>query len=277
MSKNIKMAIRYHGGKWMLGPWIISHFPEHRVYVEPFGGGASVLLRKSRAYAEIYSDVNHDVVSFFEVLRNTPLDLERVVRLTPFAEEEFRLAHFENREKLEQARRLVVRSFMGRGSDSTGRPSGFRSDSNRSGSTPAHDWKRWPDRIDALADRLAGVTIMSRDAIEVIQKFDGPDTLHFIDPPYLDVTRRSVGAYVNEFATEKEHRALAACVKSAEGMVVLCGYPSSLYDELYEDWTKFECDAYADGAKPRTECLWLNQAAASALKKNDLPLFEGQP
>lgn len=62
-------AIRYHGSKFRLAPWIVGFFPEHVTYVEPFGGGAGILLRKPVVNTEIYNDLDSDVVNFFSVLR----------------------------------------------------------------------------------------------------------------------------------------------------------------------------------------------------------------
>ena len=85
----MRPLLRYHGGKWLLAPWIISHFPAHRVYVEPFGGAASVLIRKERSYAEVYNDLDSEVVNLFRVLRAQPDDLVHAIELTPFARDEF--------------------------------------------------------------------------------------------------------------------------------------------------------------------------------------------
>ena len=140
MTKCKRPIVRYHGGKWKLAPWIIGHLPPHRVYVEPFGGGASVLLRKPRSYAEVYNDLDGEMVNLFRMARDNGRELLELLRLTPFARDEFAKAYEQASEPIEQARRTVIRAFMGFGSNAHNRPTGFRSNSNRSGTTPARDW-----------------------------------------------------------------------------------------------------------------------------------------
>jgi DNA adenine methylase len=88
-------VLRAHGGKWRIAPWILGHLPAHRIYVEPYGGGASVLLRKERSYAEIYNDLDGEIVNFFRVLRDPEQAgrLLELLELTPFAREEFELSY----------------------------------------------------------------------------------------------------------------------------------------------------------------------------------------
>ena len=99
-------VLNYHGSKYSLAPWILRHLPPHRVYVEPFGGGASVLLRKRRSYAEVYNDLDGEIVNFFRVLRDPALraDLINACRLTPYARDEFDQAYEPTDDSLERAR-----------------------------------------------------------------------------------------------------------------------------------------------------------------------------
>lgn len=271
-------VLRWHGGKWMLAPWVISHFPPHRAYVEPFGGAASVLIRKPRSYAEVYNDLDTDVVNLFRVLRadNSSAELERQLRLTPFAREEHKAAYVPSEDPIERARQLVVLSFMGFGSNGHNRrrKTGFRSNSNLSGTTPALDWKNYPDALPFIAERLAGVVIESRDACEVMAAHDGPETLHYVDPPYLPETRSignkydltyAGGMYAHELTTG-DHQKLLTFLRGLLGMVILSGYPSKLYDEGLPGWRRIDRAALADGARARTECLWLNPAASRHLQ-----------
>lgn len=270
-------ALRYHGGKWKLAPWLQQFFPRHRVYTECFGGGASVLLRKPRAYGEIYNDLDGEVVNVFRVLRDRGDELHRLLTLTPFARAEFALSYQRSDDPLEQARRTITRSFMGFCSTAaTGENSGFRANSNRSGTTPAHDWSNLADAMPALIERLRGVVIENRDALAVLAHHDAPTTLHYCDPPYVHSTRsgkvrgvvsqgRASGKDYRHEMDDEAHRAFALVVRSLEGMVVLSGYPCKLYDDLFGDWERFDRPSFADGARARTEVVWLNPACSAAL------------
>lgn len=255
-------ALRWHGGKWMLAPWILSHLPPHRVYVEPFGGAASVLIRKHRSYAEVYNDLDGDAVNLFRVLRSArATELIEALRLTAFAREEFAEAYEPAEDAVERARRLIVRSFMGFGSNGHNRSTGFRANSNRSGTTPAHDWTNYPDALAAVVARLRGVVIENRDAKEVMAAHDGPETLHYVDPPYVFATRADLSKDYAHELTDADHAELLAFLRGLGGMVVLSGYPHPLYDEALVGWRRIEREALADGARARTEVLWINPAA----------------
>lgn len=281
-------VLRYHGGKWRLAPWIIQHFPTHRIYVEPFGGAASVLLRKERSASELYNDKSRRVVDMFRVLRdpNQAAELCRRIELTPFARDEYAAITPESYEAcddvIERARLFIFRSFAGFGSNACNlaRSTGFRANSHRSNSTPAQDWRNYPPVIAQLVDRLRGVVIENREAVVVMAANDTAETLFYVDPPYPFCARSlgnphdlKYGGYDHEL-TDDDHRVLAKCLHGLEGMVVLSGYRCTLYDdELFGDWHRVEREALADGARRRTEVLWLNEPAWSQLHAKG-PLFE---
>lgn len=262
--------LRYHGGKFLLAPWILEHFPPHRVYVEPFGGAGSVLLQKPRSYGEVYNDLDGEIVNLFRVVRERGQELIDQLRLTPFARDEYKESFETHDEPLEQARRTVVRSFMGFGSHSLCRDiqSGFRANSNRSGTTPAHDWSNYPSALTAIIERLGGVVIENRDACAVMRHHDSEETLHYCDPPYVHSSRSEKvhghHGYSHEM-TDGDHWALAELLHSLNGMVVLSGYHSDLYNDAFKDWQSVQRRALADGARERTEVLWFNDAAWTAL------------
>lgn len=259
--------VRYHGGKWKLAPWILRHLPAHRVYVEPFGGGGSVLLQKARSYAEIYNDLDGEIVNLFRVARDQGEALASALELTPFARAEFAQSYAAHGDPLEQARRTVIRSFMGFGSaGASGQSTGFRSNSNRSGTTPAHDWMNYPAHLRAVVQRLRGVVIEHCDAAEVMQRHDCDEALHYVDPPYVHSTRalRTRAPSYRHELTDQQHRELAEVLAGLRGLVVVSGYRCELYDELFDGWQRIDAAAHADGARDRVESLWLSRGCPQA-------------
>lgn len=278
MTALSRPVLRYHGGKWRLAPWIIEHMPEHRIYVEPFGGGGSVLLRKPRAYGEVYNDLDDEVVNVFRVLQDPARAevLRRRLELTPFARAEFRRSYEPAVDAVDAAAKLIIRSFMGFGSASVTREhiTGFRANSNRAGTTPAQDWGNWPWQVPAFVDRLRGVVIENKDALAVMSQHDGPGVLHYVDPPYVHSTRSSlanrngnIGHYYKHELDDAGHARLLDHLETLAGFVLLSAYPSPLYLARLAHWTRLERDHLADGARRRREVLWLNPAAAGVSRQ----------
>jgi DNA adenine methylase len=283
--------LRYHGGKWKLAPWIISHFPAHRTYVEPYGGAGSVLLRKPPSYAEIYNELDGEIDNLFQVLRNPAgaRELLRQIKLTPYSDTQFNQSWIAADDPIEQARRTVFRFAAGvspAGSAGAARwKTGFRDNiSHNRGTTPADDWRSYPQALEAIIDRLQGVIIRSLPALEAIERYTGADTLFYVDPPYPYGTRneRWAGQCYNHEMADDDHRALAEALHQAAGFVVLSGYACELYDvELYPDWQRIDRDTHSDSAGKRIESLWLSPRTTEALQagsvNNGLPLFAALP
>jgi DNA adenine methylase len=256
-------ALRWYGGKWRLAPWIIRHLPAHDAYCESYGGAASVLLRKPPARLETFNDL-HGRVNFFAVLRQRPDELARAIELTPYARAEFQLAYQVASDPLEDARRFYVLANQGRARAASGHSrSGWRKARNPAHSKPAREFTA--AHLGAIAQRLKQVQIEHDDALAVIGRYDSPATLHYVDPPYVRATRSShwSGSYEHDLS-EADHRALAELLHQVEGMVVLSGYPSELYQELYPDWQRIDRQALTEAATHRVESLWLNPTAAAA-------------
>lgn len=275
MNAPFRPALRYLGGKWRLAPWINRFFPPHNRYVETHGGAASVLLRKERMGHEVYNDLDGQVVGLFRVLRDRDqaAELVRLLRLTPFARAEFRASYEPSSDPVEAARRLIVRSFLGHGGNASDarRAVGFRGQ-GASRRSPERDWANYPEALEAIIRRIEGVRIEQMPALTLLHgAYDAPETLFYVDPPYLHSTRsgkRIRGALYNAYPIEmgdEDHLDLLLALRQSNAMVVLSGYPNWLYDQLLSDWRREECATYADGARPRTEVLWINPLAAEAL------------
>jgi DNA adenine methylase len=229
-------------------------------------------------HEEIYNDLDGDIVNLFRVVRDNGEELKKIIELTPFSREEYLQAYKPTDSPIEKARRTVIRAFMGRSSTgATGKISdtgsiatGFRGKSTGCGKTSAKVWDSYPESLKAVIERLKGVVIENKDAFEIIDQHDSAQTFFYVDPPYLFSTRDAGTDYRYEL-TDQEHIALAEKLNHIEGSVIVSGYQSELYDELYKGWTARKKMAYSDGdkANPRTEVLWMKGA------NTDMELFDG--
>jgi len=262
-----RALLRYFGGKWAIAPWVLSHFPPHRLYVEPFGGAASVLLRKPRSRIEIYNDLDQEIVSLFQIVQDpaTCQALIRRLRRTPYSRRIFEQAFQPSPHPIIRAQRAITRAYQSFHHEALFNPkkTTFADAKHRTAThCKAREWASYPRTLATVSRRLQGVILECRPAQQVIRAQDTPDTLFFIDPPYLPTTRTKSG-YRHEM-TETEHITLLAQLREVKGMVVLAGYPSDLYDQTLHDWHRIERPHHAAGSRrPRTEVLWLSPAAVA--------------
>lgn len=266
-------AFRYHGAKFRIAHWLIGLMPPHQCYVEAFGGAAGVLLHKPRCYAEVYNDLDGDVVNYFRVLRDPVLraELLEAIALTPYAREEFEEAFDRaGATPVERARRLAVRAQMGFGSaGATKGRTGFRLDTRRKYGTNSQLWATFDRNVTFAAQRFQAVVIENRPAVEVLVQHDADDTLHLVDPPYLHETRvmrSGARCYAHEM-TNEEHEALLDVLLGLRGMVMVCGYRHDLYMDKLAGWELHTTQARAAagrGTVLREEHVWLNPQAKAA-------------
>lgn len=270
----MKPPFAYYGGKTNLAERIVDLLPDHAHYVEPFAGSLAVLLAKPRSEMETVNDLDGDLMTFWRVLRDRPEDLTRVTALTPHSRAEHADAYdLGVADDLERARRVWVVLSQGRGS--TLRKTGWRFYRDPAGSSLSFPGylEAYSSRILPAAERLAGVSLEARDALEVIRDYGKhPNVLLYVDPPYLRSSRKSSN-YRHEMGGAEQHEDLLDALAECEASVVLSGYDSPLYARKLDNWSRVELAAWTgngirNGATKvdgdRTEVLWANRPIGEA-------------
>lgn len=265
--------LRYHGGKFRLAPWILQFLPPHDRYVEPYAGAASVLMLKERADEECLNDVDGQLVNVLRVLRNpaTAAELRRRLHLTAFARAELEWSYGDAAEDVDAAHRMIVRSFLGHGSDSATRAcrAGFR---NRFAGNGAVDWTGYPDKVPAFTERLRGVMIEQGSAIELMRRMDGPDALFYVDPPAPDEEADTRSHSARNAMTAADHAQLAEVLGELRGMVVLSGELGDFSAAGHQlKWDCVTLSRQVEGGDRRIEALWINQACSRAIAGGPRP------
>lgn len=252
----MKAILKYPGAKWRLSDWIISHFPEHKVYCEPFFGSGAVFFKKKPSYLETINDVDGNIVNLFRVCREQPEALATAVNFTPFAREEFVDCYEMNvADPVERARRTIVRFHQSFGTSNSTKNSWKNAQTSR-GPRCATMWNYLPDTIIECCERLKNAQIENIDALKLIERYNDEKTLIYCDPPYLQELRKR-NIYANEFTAE-QHIELLNLLLCSKSKVIISGYDSEMYNELLKDWRTDEIVTTVQMGLHRTEKVWMN-------------------
>ena len=260
----MRAIIRYPGSKWSIADWIISHFPEgyeKMVYLEPFCGSGAVFFNKRPSTVDTINDMDSNIVNLFRVLRERPEELRRMLELTPYSREEYDRSFEPCDDPVEKARRFVVRTTQAIGAKTAERCGWRNHKQMRIGGT-ACKWGGISDTIDTACARLRGdtkhiVQIEHMDALALIQRYNSPDDLIYIDPPYVRSTRKSGRLYAHEMSDE-QHRNLLRIITGSRAKIVISGYDCDLYDAALSGWHKDSTMSQTTSAEMAKETIWQN-------------------
>lgn len=224
----MRTPLTYYGGKQRLAAEIVSYMPRHYSYLEPFCGGAAVLFAKPKAERETLNDSDRTIVRFWRALRDRPDELAAAVAATPYGRAEWNdCRDLEVDDDVEAARRLLVnvdQSFS-RSRVSWSPPSMLR---DRRGRWQPGSWDNLPAKLIAAAHRLKGVCLECGDALDLIPRWDNPQTVLYVDPPYVGPHRMTMakGYPGNDATPELWPRLVDALLLLEKAMVILSGYPN---------------------------------------------------
>lgn len=254
----MKAILKYPGSKWSIADWIIQFFPPHHSYLEPFFGSGAVLFNKSRSNIETVNDLDGNVANLFEWIKKDPERLAKEIYYTPYARQVYEEA-FNRIEKnsLYKAVNFYIRCQMGHGFRTNGEKVGWKNDiQGREYAYAAKDWAELPERILAAGERLRGVQIENRPAVEVIQRFDYPNVLIYADPPYILSARH--GKQYKEEMSDADHEKLLDTLLNHKGPALISGYDTPMYNALLKDWHREETVSITQSGTRKREILWMN-------------------
>ncbi len=286
LTRKVRTPITWFGGKGQLVGKLVEYVPPHKYYVEPFGGGASLLFAKKPSGFEVYNDLDEGLFNFFRVLRDKDKFKEfyRKVCLTPQSRNEYEFCRktWQNEaDEVERAYRWYIVARMSFGG-SFGGGWGFNVKAlTRNMSGAVSGWLSIIDLLPEIHERVMRVQIENKDFRDIfklyIERWSYKDSFAYLDPPYVPYTRRE-GGYAHEMSIE-DHRELVELLLSHEEncKYMVSGYENEIYEKLEKNgWKKVTWDVpcnavgktylagiVGEGAtfskkQRRKECIWMN-------------------
>lgn len=251
----LNTVLKYPGSKWSIAKWIISRFPPHTTYLEPFFGSGAVFFNKPRSKAETLNDLDGSVVNLFKIIRDRTEEFTRAVELTPWARDEYYVSYEKTGNELESARRFLVRCWQAHGTKTDGRTGWKSTVRGLEASNGVMLWNKMAGRITPIAMRLKQAQIENQPATQVIERYKNPAVLIYADPPY-PLKTRSGKMYAHEM-TDADHIELLDVLDAHPGPVILSGYACEIYDNRLKHWCRETHKAQAEKGQMREEVLWM--------------------
>lgn len=268
-TKRLRPAVKTHGGKFYLSPFVIENFPdkyEEMTYVEPFCGGASVFLNKAASKEEVINDLQPGVVAIYKSLRDEPKEFISRLKRVKYTERAFKMALNKAEGEFEDYVERGVNEYMLRRMSRGGMKKAFAWSDRLRGGQPGdvNAWETMLKLLPTIADRVKDAVVLNRSVFDVFKMWDEDETFFYLDPPYLHSTRTEGATTAYEFEmTSEDHINLLHLAKNARGKVMISGYASPLYNRTLKGWrTKKKAMANHSGQgktkQSRIEVLWMN-------------------
>lgn len=254
----MKAVFKYPGSKWGIADWIISHFPDHHSYLEPYFGSGAVLFNKPRSDIETVNDLDDNVTNLFSWIQRDPERLAHAIYWTPYARTAYEEATTTPpKDSLQKAVYFFVKLSQGHGYRTNERLTGWKNDiQGREKAYAARDWAQAPERIMQAAERLRGVQIENKPAIELILRYNYSNVLIYADPPYVLSTRH--GKQYRMEMDDRQQEDMLDALLAHKGPVLLSGYDNDLYNDRLRGWYREETVSQNMSAAKTQEILWMN-------------------
>jgi DNA adenine methylase len=215
----MKTPLSYYGGKQQLASRILGMIPEHRIYCEPFCGGAAVFFAQKPSEVEIINDANGEVVTFYEVLKRDFPALEQEVQISLHSRKQHHHARviFENPDMFDRVKRAWAVWMLANISYGCKPDGGFGYDRTGSNSRKMAN-KRSCFNADYVV-RLRQVQIECRDALRIIKSRDTPETCFYLDPSEGGADQGHYDGY-----TQEDFDTLLRVLETVRGKFILSSF-----------------------------------------------------
>jgi DNA adenine methylase len=224
---DMRTPLSYYGGKQQLATQILGMIPEHRIYCEPFCGGAAIFFAKKPSKVEIINDTNGEIVNFYEVLKRDFPSLEREIEISLHSRKRHHHAEviYANSELFDRVKRAWAVWMLANSSYGSKLDGGFGYDRNGTNSKKMAN-KRTSFQED-YAIRLQRVQLECCDALRIIQSRDTQETFFYLDPPYIGANQGHYDGY-----TQMDFDSLLGVLETLAGRFLLSSYRNATLREF---------------------------------------------